>query len=282
MGNFWNWFVLILFLTGCGGSNENVQAPPVLGDCMSANALLASYGNPLLKVESADFDGTNDYMQRGADLTGAVDGKSGIFSVWIRIDATGIANTIVTSNSTAIGFYVQLETGNIFQVRGVNAAGTVILELHTANAYTSGWHHVLASWDLSSGVGSLYIDDVLDSASPTLTNDTLDYTKGAFNVGAFTGGAGGIRLNACLADLYYQPNQYLDFSVISNRRKFISPNGKPVALGADGSLPTGTAPIIYLHLDPAEAVADFATNRGTGGNFTITGALTAGSTSPSD
>lgn len=40
--------------------------------------------------------------------------------------------------------------------------------------------------------------------------------------------------------------------------------------------------IIYFHLDPAEAPADFATNRGTGGNFSITGALTAGSTSPSD
>jgi hypothetical protein len=39
---------------------------------------------------------------------------------------------------------------------------------------------------------------------------------------------------------------------------------------------------MYHHLDNGEAVANFATNRGTGGNFTITGTLDTASTSPSD
>ena len=77
--------------------------------------------------------------------------------------------------------------------------------------------------------------------------------------------------NGALAEVYFAPGQYLYFSIASNRRKFISRTGKPVHLGTTGMLPTGTAPLVYHHLDDAEAVANFATNRGTGGNFTITG-----------
>ncbi len=31
----------------------------------------------------AEFDGTNDYMTRGADLTGTVDGRKFLASFWI-------------------------------------------------------------------------------------------------------------------------------------------------------------------------------------------------------
>ena len=90
------------------------------------------------------------------------------------------------------------------------------------------------------------------------------------------------KLKGFFAEVSFAFGQSLDFSIVSNRRKFLSAGGKPVFLGADGSLPTGTAPIIYQHLDDGEAVANFATNRGTGGDFTITGTLDTGSTSPSD
>jgi hypothetical protein len=60
--------------------------------------------------------------------------------------------------------------------------------------------------------------------------------------------------------------------------KFFSAAGKPVALGADGSTPTGTAPRIFFSGDNSS----FATNKGTGGSFTLTGSLTNASTSPSD
>jgi hypothetical protein len=85
-----------------------------------------------------------------------------------------------------------------------------------------------------------------------------------------------------MAELFFAPGQFLDFSVQSNRRKFRSSGGKPISLGADGSTPTGTKPLIYLHLDDAETANNFATNRAGNGNLTVTGALTTRATSPSD
>jgi hypothetical protein len=66
------------------------------------------------------------------------------------------------------------------------------------------------------------------------------------------------------------------------RRKFISAAGKPVLLGADGSIPTGQAPAIFLHLDKGEHSSGFAINRGVGGTLALGGTLTGASSSPSD
>jgi hypothetical protein len=126
----------------------------------------------------------------------------------------------------------------------------------------------------------LYINDVDDENVLTFTDDTLDYTGGDWSVGARP--SGNLKFDGCLSEFYFAPGQYLDFSLVANRRKFISPTGKPVQLGLTGSLPTGTAPLMYHHLDDGEAVANFATNRGTGGNFTITGTLDTAASSPSD
>jgi hypothetical protein len=85
-----------------------------------------------------------------------------------------------------------------------------------------------------------------------------------------------------MAELYFAPGQYLDFSTESNRRKFITAIGTPMDLGSDGSAPTGTAPLVYQRLAAGETVANFATNRGTSDDFSIIGTLVTGSSSPSD
>lgn len=245
------------------------------------HGLIASYANPLLVVDGADFDGTNDHMTRGAGLSGAADSKSGIFSVWARLDG-GDGATIFLLNSNGFSQFYRANT-NVFIFQLVNAALSFVLDLRTSATYLAGatWLHILASWDLATpGASHLYVNDVSDKNVVTFTNDTIDYTDTNWWISLFNGS--GNRFNGALAEFYFAPGQYLDFSLASNRRKFISASGKPVHLGATGSLPTGTAPIIYQHLDDGEAVANFATNRGTGGNFTITGTLDAASSSPSD
>lgn len=92
----------------------------------------------------------------------------------------------------------------------------------------------------------------------------------------------GSSLITDLADFWLAPGQFIDFSIEANRRKFISAEGKPVDLGADGSTPTGTAPAIFFRRDPSAAASTFANNLGTGGAFAITGTLTNADTSPSD
>lgn len=251
-------------------------------------SFLFSYLPTLVGCDSADFDATNDFMARGAGLTGASDSKSGIFSCWIRLDGSdlgllGIFNLVTTLGGGTGRCNVLRTTGNLLTVNARNAAGTLILSMVSATTYAASatWLHFLTSWDLAATTGHLYVNDAEDQAvGATLTDDTIDYTVADSGVGGLPDATA--KFDGCIAELYFAPGQYLDFSTESNRRKFITAGGKPVFLGVDGSLPTGTSPIVYFHTGIDVAITTFATNRGTGGDYSITGTLTTGSTSPSD
>lgn len=246
--------------------------------------LITGYDNPpLLAVDGADFDGTNDWMDHAGGLAGAADSKTGILSCWVRLDGgNGTSMNILGANAANVIFLLSRISTNVFRIQADNAADSNILHISSTSSYTAGatWRHVLASWDLATTTAHLYVGDSADLTTTTLTNDTIDYTLDNWFIAkaAFLAS----RLNGCVADLYFAPGQYLDFSVTANRRKFISAGGKPVWMGVDGSLPTGTAPLVYQHLDNGEAVANFALNRGSANDFVITGTLDTSSTSPSD
>lgn len=246
-------------------------------------SLLITYHNPLRICDAADFDGTNDNIF--LDPTGnPSDSKSGILSCWVRVDGgDGTARHILSSAPLSSNFLFIMNNTNTFAIGGDNAAGTEILLLRTAGTFFAGatWRHILASWDLAAGAGHLYINDVPDLGTSTLTNDTIDYTQGSWALGSDLSSTN--KMNGALAELYFAPGQYLDFSKVYYRRKFISASGKPVHLGTTGALPTGTAPWRYHHLDDGEAVANFVTNRGSGvDDPTLFGTLDTASTSPSD
>jgi hypothetical protein len=234
--------------------------------------------------DSADFDGTNDYMTTGAGLTGIADGKQGTFSAWLRIDG-GDGTTLrifqTPPRSPAVHLIINRTSLNVFSVGAANSAHTSILSIQTAGTYVAGtsWIHLLASWDLATvGARHIYVNDVSDLSVTTFTNDTIDYTETDWAIGARTDGAN--PWNGCIAEFWFTTT-YIDISSAANRRKFIGADGKPVSLGADGSAPTGTAPLVYQRIAKGAAASTFATNLGSGGNFTITGSLDVGSTSPS-
>ena len=225
------------------------------------------------------FDGSNDYLTRGADLTGIADSKSGIFSCWLRLDGNdGALQTILANLLSSARFVVTRTSANKFRILGKNAAGTTILDQATTATYlASAKHiHILAAWDLATTTAQIYINDTADVTSTTKTNDTLDYVTATPNwsIGSETDGTN--KIYGSVAELYFAPGQYLDFSTESNRRKFIDAAGLPVSLGADGSTPTGSAPAIYLKGD----YTGFGTNSGSGGNFTVNGALEKASSTP--
>jgi len=126
----------------------------------------------------------------------------------------------------------------------------------------------------------LYVNDVSDLLVAVYVNEIINYTVESWVVGASSTGT--FKFNGAIAELWFNMGQYLDFSVEANRRKFISATGKPVNLGSDGSTPTGVAPIVYQRINGGDAAAGFATNLGTGGNFSVVGSLDIASTSPSD
>ena len=228
------------------------------------------------------FDGSNDYMTNG--FSGVSDTKLGIFSCWVKFnDGDGSVHTIVQAYTDAThNITIDRQANNTINFTLYAADGTVATNIYTTGTVTvsSGWTHVLASWDGANTTGHLYIDDSAD-LNGTPANKTIDYTQsGTYTTGATT--AGGSKLDADIADIYFNTDEYLDLSSSANRRKFIDAAGKPVGLGLTGQLPTGSQPTLFLSLASDAAASAFATNKGSGGNLSITGALALASTSPSD
>lgn len=252
---------------------------------MRAAGLLPTFQNPMRVVDGAAFDGTNDFMTRGG-LVGAADSKKGILSCWLRLDGgDGTDMALVNGQESGAEYFIlQRTSGNAFRFL-VGGSSQVAWEGGATGTYTASatWLHLLVSWDVAvAGARHFYVNDIDKTFEGAFVDRTIDYTLTDWSIGALANSPNVFRLNGCLAEVYIAPGQYLDFSLVANRRKFISASGKPMHLGTTGSLPTGTAPLVYLHLDDGEAAANFATNRGTGGDFTITGALATGSSSPSD
>lgn len=229
------------------------------------------------------FDGTNDHMTSSAALT-VTDSSKGIFSCWIRIDGgNGTARMFYSENSsppTTDGF---INASNIIRFIHRDSTKALSLTMDTANTYlaSSKWIHVLASWDTNFSAGNklahLYVDDVSDLVkTDTSAAFTVDYSTGnSYLIGASLGPAN--RYFGALSELYFIAGEYLDFSNVFNRRKFITASKRPAFLGPLGKMPLGVQPTIYLR----NQSSGFFTNYGLGGAFTVTGSLDPAATSPS-
>jgi hypothetical protein len=215
------------------------------------------------------FDGSSDYLTRGAGLTGASDGKSGIVSFWSDLQGgDGSQDTIFYLQ----GGYLTCErfSNNKYKIDIYTSGATKSLEIDTSSTYTSssGMKHILFAWDVATSTAQCYVSDSNDAGTATTLNNTLDYTRSNWGVGARD--LGTEKINTKMGDLYFNIAETLDISSTANRRKFIDASGNPVDLGSDGSTPTGSAPIMFF----SGAVASWHTNKGSGGGFTENGTLT--------
>lgn len=227
------------------------------------------------------FDGTNDYLTRGADLDGSANNSQGTCFFWVKLDAAGdgVRQRILNSGNAAV--ILERTAANRFQIFVANGALTATLGGALTRTSSDGWMSVMMSWDTNFSAGNklmnIWVNDTDDSGVKTDASAAfaVDYTSTDWGIGARPSD-GANKLNGDLADFWFAEGVYFDFSIESNRRKFIASNHGAVDLGADGSKPTGTAPIVFMR-GPASA---FATNLGTGGNFTVTGALDDSLTNP--
>lgn len=239
-------------------------------------------------VDAADFDGTNDSMLRSGTMTGQTSTKTGIFSGWFKIDTFPVAICNIFKVTDTVGGFTplafQVDANNRFQLRGLNT--TLRMDQVITSLTTGVWYHVLYSWDLAAGAGAGtrlgYINGVAMSfANSTSADANLTFgNANEYRVGF--GNVGDTRFDGGIAEVYCAPGQFIDLTVQANREKWRTAAGKPENLGAAGGTPTGTNPLVYLHLDDTEAPANFATNRAGNGNYTITGTLTTYANSPSD
>lgn len=233
-------------------------------------------------INAVDYD-PSSFLTRTTAFSGAPAASSQfIFSAWFRRDVVhGSANANILSleNAGATVFYsFNISPSNFVSIH--SKAGGSEYRFATVATFTTlgAWVHVLASAQHNAATGSrvshLYIGSSSDKSvlSNTGTAFTVDMTT--FTNQSVASRVGG-SFDGALAEVYFAPGQFLDFSVTANREKFID-GGSPVNLGADGSTPTGVAPLIYL---PNRA-ATVNINAGTGGNFVINGAPTDASTTP--
>lgn len=233
-----------------------------------------TFANPVF------FDGTNDYLTRGATLTGIADGKIVLFSCWFRIaGGSGTERRLLTIRSgTATRLLFNINTSNKLSVIGRTSAPADTLVGTGATAITNtNWHHAFISVDLANSSNrALYLDGVSDSPTwlPYNNNNIdLDPATPEVVVGGYNPPGSGLLWNGDMADMYFTtPGSYYDPTSGSNLAKFISA-GSPVDLGPTGTNPTGSQPLVCLN---AATLAAWHTNNGSGGGFTENGALTAG------
>lgn len=236
-------------------------------------------------AQGVNFDGTNDYLTRGAAMTGAADSKLWTGSFWIRINVAPATNAVILGSVATLGgvaYRTRIQhqaSDNKVVFVGMRADGTANADLlfrtNTAiSSFPTAWLHLMWSVDRAdTAKRHLYLNDVSDLLVNSYIDNPTDFTLGDWAVGAAPDGT--TKSNADIADLMHWPGVYVDLSVAANRRLFINGNGKPVdpaiAIGALGT------PIIALH----GPTATWETNKGSGGGFTENGALTDSSSGPS-
>lgn len=262
----------------CDGTNwvDMVYNGPIPPDSSSiveffSDLFIAPNPETQYVANAVNFDGTSIYLNGASSLNAAT--GSWTTSFWLR--PTGIAENDQMFVSETGKVVIRLRDDDSFQIVGKDSSDGTILRITTpVNSVTRDqWNHVAFSYDLSDiSRQHFYIND--QTVSTTVANfsvgtlietDEIDYGIAATQ-------SGGSPFEGDLADFWLDFGTYIDLSVETNRRQFISAERAPVDLGEYGHTPTGDRPDIFLSGDTAA----WHTNKGSGGGFTENGALTDG------
>jgi hypothetical protein len=220
---------------------------------------------PSYAATAVAFDGST-HLTRGGALTGVADSKVWSGSIWLRFGAVGGFKRAVDAGAKFQLLYFGGAPAD-YALLGFNPGGSEILRLLINGIDDIDWHHFLWSFDLANASSRhFYLDDVPTGTWATYTDQTIDFTVA--NVGVGANASGNNKWNGDMADVWLRfGGAVIDFGVEANRRQFITAEGKP----ADpAGWPTGGQVQMY------GPVAEWHTNQGTGGGFTVTGALGAG------
>ena len=233
-------------------------------------------------------------------LTAAASTQALSFSVWLYFQDGQFNNRTIFVTDPAATYtntlYSSTSSPNIMECDLWDVTGTTdTLEVtdgassHTD--WTGVWVNFMGSFDTSEAdpnkrakflVNGIDFTDKLSIGYPAfdMVFDALPFFLFS-DTGLFS-----VNFEGYAAEIWIAPGQSLldghGNIPASTIGKFINGLGKPVSLGANGQIPTGAPPAIYLSLAVGNPASDFATNLGTGGDFTITGALTTAPSSPSD
>jgi hypothetical protein len=229
----------------------------------------------IYRAAATSFDGSDDILSRGAELTGAADSKLWTGSLWFYHDDSTTTEMMLYQSPTGVSsancrVYVDGSVSAAV-VEGENAPGSGVLGLsiQTGNntVISDRWHHLMWSVNRAdTGQRHLYIDGVSSLNVNSYTDVANEFTNGDFYVGNRGDNPSFFAWSGQLAEIYYYPGIYLDLSVLANRRLFLTDHGRPT--NPHAVIAQLGPPILGLY---GTVWADWATNKGTGGGMTNTG-----------
>lgn len=212
-------------------------------------------GAPATEPVNFGGGGSPPVLSRGSVFTGMVDTKIWSFSVWIRPVSVHNGRIFVSPDGS---IEIRYNSSNRIQVLGSRVIGGTGLNVQSSAGtpvVTGNWTHIHGYFDMSdqpssdleiNGVAGIAVSAFLDFDLNFVTSPT-DYLLGAANTG------GSAFFDGDMADFWF------DQSFVSDNSLFFSPGRTPV-----NPLQPG---IVRM----TGALADWPTNKGTGGGMTSNG-----------
>ena len=221
------------------------------------------------------FDGTNDYLNRTAALAGIANGRKFTFSVTGALTASdGVTRNVArwgdAAGTSSVDNLIQIDriASNAIDVVLRNTSGTVFFTGTTAtNAWrtTNGEVTFSVSIDLDAARYQVCVENsvITWASGPTVTVQDIPFVSiiRPFILASLAG-TNPVPINHRCTFFH---TDSLDLSITANQNKL-----KPANIGNKGEGVFGVDALVMLY-GPA---ASIGTNYGTGGNFTLVGAVT--------
>lgn len=228
-------------------------------------------------VNTAVFDGTNDWIRSTTGDTGWNDTTGATASFWYKPSTDGTVRFIFSycplSATEHLSVWINASNQLRFRASNSTSASGSAVDLTSSVTVTTGngWYHIF--WAVNTGSPSdtqLWVNGVEDTSltEPTLSGTMdLTITGDRTTVGGNTGSTPSQLLSGSIAELWIN-DTYL--SPATNLSKFYS-SGSPVNLGTNGTTPTGSQPCIYFS---GNGSGDSWTSQGSAGdNWTANSTL---------
>lgn len=279
------------FYASNGELNPNAgyaqNLPVVLGEVLNCiDAPVKS--NPPLGAK--EWDGGT--YSRFTGVSGVADGRVGTCSFWMNVpdSTTPQGNVLLAAgNSPELGLILTYDSLNnqiVLLLKGVGSSNNRMTFISN-KVVPDQWQHVMMSWEHTFPIDSaahmtMYIDGVEittgggDTLDQLNIDEDLNYLTGSWTQGqSALGFTQNSDLNGCLSEFYFNTDERIDLTDAGNRAQFISVGGDAVAIGGDGSGPSGSQPAFYA------ADGDLTNNAGYVPNMSIVvGALLNCATAP--
>ncbi|MCK6419076.1 MAG: LamG domain-containing protein [Alphaproteobacteria bacterium] len=223
----------------------------------------------------ASFDGTNDWLGAASGITttptlSALSSAESAFTIscWIKVQsAFGVAKSISSITSTnAAKLQLQITSTDFGAMTGATGGPipAIFITPSTTTAPTvianNSWVHLMAAYSSGSAY-KVYVN----GTSCISTSPSGNWQGNIpFRLGAH-GSSVTQKIIGQIAEYWFN-NSYLDPA--TNVDKFYA-SGKAVNLGANGNIPTGSAPVLYL---PFSDPGNLGQNYGSGEDLTVNGA----------